>query len=88
MYEGEGELDRDEPTVVYGDKNVNPTSTWLTLRAVGFEDVRLYDGGFAEWANVDTDRGRHPVETATNVVIETDGELGGEDSSGDFSCTG
>lgn len=88
MYEGEGELDRDEPTVVYGDKNVNPTSTWLTLRAVGFEDVRLYDGGFAEWANVDTDRGRHPVETATNVVVETDGELGGEDSSGDFSCTG
>lgn len=88
MYEGEGDLDPAEPTVVYGDGNVNPTSTWLALRAVGFDNVRLYDGGFTEWANADTDRGRYPVETATNVVVETEGEVGGGDSSGDFSCTG
>ncbi|WP_297888891.1 rhodanese-like domain-containing protein, partial [uncultured Halorubrum sp.] len=76
-----------ETVVVYGDDNVDPTSTWLTLRAIGFEDVRVYDGGFGEWANAD-DRGRHPVETATNVVVETEGSVGGDDSSGDFSCTG
>ena len=87
LYEGDAELDRNAPVVVYGDDNVDPTSTWLTLRAVGFEDVRVYDGGFGEWANAD-DRGRHPVETATNVVIETEGSVGGDDSSGDFSCTG
>lgn len=88
LYEGEAGLDLTETVVVYGDENVDPTSTWLTLRAIGFEDVRLYDGGFSEWANVEGDRGRYPVETATNVVIETEGEVGGEDSSGDFSCTG
>ena len=88
LYEGDGELDPAEPTVVYGNGNVNPTSTWVALRAVGFENVMLYDGGFEEWANTSANRGRYPVETATNVVVETDGELGGADSSGDFSCTG
>ena len=88
LYEGEAELDRAGTVVVYGDDNVDPTSTWLTLRAVGFEDVRVYDGGFGEWANVEGDRGRYPVETATSVVIETEGSVGGDDGSGDFSCTG
>ena len=87
LYESEAGLDRGTPVVVYGDDNVDPTSTWLTLRAIGFEDVRVYDGGFGEWANAD-DRGRHPVETVTNVVVETEGSVGGDDSSGDFSCTG
>ncbi|WP_256402649.1 sulfurtransferase [Halorubrum salinum] len=88
LYEVDAELDRDATVVVYGDENVDPTSTWLTLRAIGFEDVRLYDGGFGEWANADGDRGRYPVETATSVVIETEGSVGGGDDSGDFSCTG
>jgi len=90
LYEVDAELDRSEPVVVYGgDDNVDPTSTWLTLKAIGFEDVRLYDGGFGEWANVEaTDRRRYPVETATNVVIETEGSVGGDDDGGDFSCTG
>lgn len=88
LYEVEAELDRSATVVVYGDDNVNPTSTWLTLTAIGFEDVRLYDGGFGEWANVDGDRGRYPVETATNAVIETDGSVGGDGDGGDFSCTG
>lgn len=88
LYEVEAELDRGGTVVVYGDDNVDPTSTWLTLKAIGFEDVRLYDGGFGEWANVDSDRGRYPVETATNVVIETEGSVGGDDDGGDFSCTG
>ena len=88
LYEIDAALDRSGTVVVYGDENVDPTSTWLTLRAIGFEDVRLYDGGFGEWANVDGDRGRYPVETATSVVIETEGSVGGDDESGDFSCTG
>ena len=87
LYEGDAELSRGGTAVVYGDDNVDPTSTWLTLRAIGFEDVRVYEGGFGEWANT-ADRGRHPVETATNVVVETEGSVGGDDSSGDFSCTG
>lgn len=89
LYESEAGLDRTGTVVAYGDDNVDPTSTWLTLRAIGFDDVRLYDGGFGEWANVaESARGRFPVETATNVVIETDGSVGGDDDGGDFSCTG
>ncbi|OYR39416.1 sulfurtransferase [Halorubrum sp. Eb13] len=88
LYENRAGLDRSGTVVVYGDDNVDPTSTWLTLRAIGFEDVRLYDGGFGEWSNVEGDRGRYPVETKTSAVIETEGSVGGDDGGGDFSCTG
>ncbi|WP_255171287.1 sulfurtransferase [Natrononativus amylolyticus] len=88
LFFAEAGLEEEETVVVYGDDNVDPTQTWAVLRALGFEDVRLYEGGFTEWANVpEDDRGGYPVETKTNVVIETDGDLGGEDG-GDFSCTG
>lgn len=87
LYADEAELPEDGPTVVYGDENVDPTQTWLTLRAIGFEDVRLYEGGFREWSNAE-DAGRYPVETSTNVVVETDGQVGDDGDSGDFSCTG
>lgn len=88
LYGSEAGLPRDGPTVVYGQEAINPTHTWLVLRALGFGDVRLYEGGFREWANVpEADRGRYPVETKTHVVIETDGEPGGS-SDGGFSCTG
>lgn len=88
LYFAEADLKEDMTVVVYGNENVDPTQTWVVLRALGFEDVRLYDGGFSEWSNVSEDeRGEYPVETKTNVVIETDGELGGDDG-GDFSCTG
>lgn len=86
LYIQQAELDDGGTVAVYGDENVDPTQTWVTLRAIGFEDVRLYDGGFAEWANVEEDRGRYPVETKTNVVIETDGEASGDDGA-DFTCT-
>jgi thiosulfate/3-mercaptopyruvate sulfurtransferase len=81
-------IDQDGPVVVYGQDNVNPTNTWLALRALGATDVRLYDGGFGEWANVpERDRGRYPVETKTTTVVETEGSVGGGDGGG-FSCTG
>lgn len=88
LYGSEAGLSRDDVIVVYGQGAVNPTNTWLVLRALGFEDVRLYEGGFREWANVPTaERGKYPVETKTNVVIETEGALESGDDSG-FSCTG
>jgi thiosulfate/3-mercaptopyruvate sulfurtransferase len=81
-------LDQNGTIVVYGQGNVNPTNTWLALRALGATDVRLYDGGFAEWANAPADRrGRYPVETKTTTVVETEGSVGGSDDGG-FSCTG
>lgn len=88
LYFNAAELDQGDLIVVYGQGNVDPTHTWLVLRALGAEDVRLYDGGFREWANVSgDDRGRYPVETKTTTVIETSGSVGGGGDGG-FSCTG
>ncbi|MFB6268985.1 MAG: sulfurtransferase [Halobacterium sp.] len=88
LYFSAAGLDQDGTIVVYGQENVDPTNTWLALRALGATDVRLYDGGFAEWANVpEGERGRYPVETKTTTIVETEGSVGGSDSGG-FSCTG
>jgi thiosulfate/3-mercaptopyruvate sulfurtransferase len=88
LYFSRAGLTQSGIAVVYGQGNVNPTNTWLVLRALGAEDVRLYEGGFGEWANVDAERrGRFPVETKTSTVIETSGSVGGGDDGG-FSCTG
>jgi thiosulfate/3-mercaptopyruvate sulfurtransferase len=81
-------LGQSATNVVYGQGNVDPTHTWLALGALGADDVRLYDGGFGEWANVpEALRGRCPVETKTQTVVETTGSVGG-DGDGGFSCTG
>jgi thiosulfate/3-mercaptopyruvate sulfurtransferase len=85
LYSQDGGID-PSGVVVYGNENVDPTQTWVTLRAIGFDDVRLYDGGFGEWSNVETNRGRFPVEIKTTVVVETEGGGGGSDGS-NFTCT-
>ena len=88
LYFNRAGLSQSDTIVVYGQGNVNPTNTWLVLRALGAEDVRLYEGGFGEWANVDADRrGRFPVETKTTTVVETTGSVDSGDDGG-FSCTG
>ena len=88
LYFSRAGLRQSDTVVVYGQGNVDPTNTWLVLRALGADDVRLYEGGFGEWATVDADRrGRFPVETKTSTVIETSGSVGGGDDGG-FSCTG
>ena len=88
LYFSRAGLSQSSSTVVYGQGNVNPTNTWLVLQALGADDVRLYEGGFGEWANVDADRrGRFPVETKTSTVIETTGSVDSGDDGG-FSCTG
>lgn len=86
-YVDQAGVDPSGTVVVYGDGNVDATNTWVVLRALGFEDVRLYEGGFDEWSGAD-DRGAHPVETRTSVVVESEGQVGAGDDSGDFSCTG
>lgn len=88
LYGNRAGVPEDRPIVVYGQENVDPTNTWVVLRALGFTDVRLYDGGFAEWANVpEQRRGDYPLETKTHTVVETEGDVGGDDDGG-FSCTG
>lgn len=88
LYDSEAGVSPSGPTVIYGQAAVNPTNTWFVLRALGFENVSMYEGGFREWANVkESARGRYPVETKTNVIVETEGDIGGGGGGG-FSCTG
>lgn len=54
LYEG---LDPQTTTVTYCVTGWRGSFAWLTLTALGYEDVRLYDGSWAEWG-----RGEFPVE--------------------------
>jgi len=54
LYEG---LDPTETTVSYCVTGWRGSFAWLTLTALGFEDVRLYDGSWREWGS-----GAFPVE--------------------------
>lgn len=50
-------LDPSEPTVTYCVTGWRGSFAWLALTYLGYEDVRLYDGSWAEWGN-----GPFPVE--------------------------
>ena len=54
LYDG---MDLTETTVSYCVTGLRGSFAWLTLTALGFEDVRLYDGSWNEWGN-----GAFPVE--------------------------
>jgi len=50
-------LDADETTVTYCVTGWRGSFAWLTLTALGYEDVRLYDASWNEWG-----AGNFPVE--------------------------
>ncbi len=54
LHEG---LDSTEPTVTYCLTGWRGSFAWLALTYLGYEDVQLYDGSWAEWGN-----GVFPVE--------------------------
>jgi thiosulfate/3-mercaptopyruvate sulfurtransferase len=54
LYEG---MDPTKTTVTYCVTGLRGSFAWLTLTALGYEDVRLYDGSWNEWGN-----GEFPVE--------------------------
>lgn len=54
LYEG---LDPAETTVTYCVTGWRGSFAWLTLTALGYEDVRLYDGSWSEW-----EPGDFPIE--------------------------
>ncbi len=45
------ELPRDRTIYVYCHDGFRKTLTWMQLNYLGFEDVRLYNGGWAHWGN-------------------------------------
>lgn len=54
LHEG---FDPSETTVTYCQTGWRGSFAWLALMYLGYEDVRLYDGSWAEWGN-----GEFPVE--------------------------
>lgn len=48
VYEGQG-LRRDQEIVVYGLTGVDAAHTFWIMRVLGYENVKLYDGSWAEW---------------------------------------
>ena len=45
------DLPRDKTYYVYCHDGFRQTLTWMQLKHLGFEDVRLYNGGWAHWGN-------------------------------------
>jgi thiosulfate/3-mercaptopyruvate sulfurtransferase len=50
LYE-QGEVTRDREIVTHCQTGIRAAHTYFTLRLLGYEDIRLYDGSWAEWGN-------------------------------------
>jgi thiosulfate/3-mercaptopyruvate sulfurtransferase len=50
LYE-QGEATRGRKIVTHCQTGIRATHTYFTLRLLGYEEVRLYDGSWAEWGN-------------------------------------
>ncbi|MBI2862214.1 MAG: sulfurtransferase [Chloroflexi bacterium] len=45
------EVPRDQPVIAYCQTGVRAANTYFTLRLLGYQQVRNYDGSWAEWGN-------------------------------------
>jgi len=52
MYSGIG-ADPDDEIIAYCQTNVRSSHTYFTLRLLGYENVRPYEGSWAEWGNLE-----------------------------------
>ncbi len=50
MYERVG-VTSGSPVIPYCSTGVRSANTWFTLSALGYSDVRLFSGSFAEWTS-------------------------------------
>lgn len=60
MYRAVG-VTKDRAIIPYCSSGVRSATTWFTLKAIGFPDVRLFSGSFSEW----TSDPARPVETGS-----------------------
>ncbi|MCK7497473.1 MAG: rhodanese-like domain-containing protein [Comamonadaceae bacterium] len=48
LYQG---IDKDKTVYVYCHDGFRSTLAWLQLKALGYKDVRIYNGGWSDWGN-------------------------------------
>ncbi|MFB6273072.1 MAG: sulfurtransferase [Salinibacter sp.] len=58
-------LQNERPTVVYSDTGLAAARAYVALRLLGLTDVKLYDGGWAEWSTLSD----VPVEQASSATV-------------------
>ncbi len=58
-------LDADRPRIVYSDTGLAAARAYVALRLLGVSDVRIYDGGWAEWSSL----ADAPVERASATAV-------------------
>ena len=51
------ELDKEDPIVVYCGSGVTATPNYIALKMAGFENVKLYAGGYSDWVSYDDNEG-------------------------------
>jgi len=54
-----------QPTVVYSKTGLDAARAYVALRLLGLSDLRLYDGGWAEWSTL----ADAPVERASSTAV-------------------
>jgi thiosulfate/3-mercaptopyruvate sulfurtransferase len=47
------EIDSEEPVIVYCGSGVTATPNYIALKMAGFENVKLYAGGYSDWISYD-----------------------------------
>ena len=47
------EIDSEEPVIVYCGSGVTATPNYIALKMAGFENVKLYAGGYSDWVSYD-----------------------------------
>lgn len=83
LYFEDAGLSPGRTVVVYCVSGEFASNTWFTLRSLGFEDVRIYEGGWSEWGNLPGDD--YPLETQARAVLEIEAGEDGADTDA-FSC--
>lgn len=63
---------RDGPTLLYCGRGVSAAAVFVALRNAGYEDLRVYDGSFAEWKSSPS----NPVESVSRSEIYSSNSKG------------
>ncbi|EMA65071.1 sulfurtransferase [Halorubrum kocurii] len=68
----DADLSPDEPAVAYCQTAIRASVGWFVLNQLGFEDVRNYEGSWADWGTLSEDDGYYyTTGEDTGTVVDT-----------------